>query len=587
MRPWTLLVVDDSGADRAYVQHLLRSDPLSTYRIVEADSGAAALAQCARTPPDCVLLDYQLPDMDGLQFLTQVSQQADEGAPAIVMLTGMGTERLAVEAMKRGVQDYIVKDHVTTAALVRSIRHAIEQVTTQRRLEAQQRELEQARETLEQRVQERTTELVRVNAALQTEIGIRQHAEAALRESATQYRELFEHAGDAIAIFTLDGTITDVNRAVIHLLGWSREEIVGQPYGKFTTPASGALVEERTHCFLAGEKPPAPTFEVDLVRKDGRLVQVEAHTSVLRGGDNTVIGCQGIYRDISVRKRMEHELRTLNADLERRVQERTAELVQANDGLQAKNEELRVISQQLWQTAKLATMGELAASIAHELNNPLTTVTLRVESLLRQAPPGDPKRNVLKVIEQEVERMGTLVANLLQFSRTTPQISTLDVREEIDKTLDLIHYHLRKYGIRVIREFAADAPLIRADRQQLRQVFLNLFVNASDAMPQGGTLTIRVAASQKNPQQVFTEIADTGVGIPPELAPKVTEPFVTTKQESQGTGLGLAICQRIVQEHDGTLEIFSDGVPGHGTTVRIVLPVANGKNRAYLKGTEA
>ncbi len=263
------------------------------------------------------------------------------------------------------------------------------------------------------------------------------------------------------------------------------------------------------------------------------------------------------------------------------------ELVQANDVLQAKNEELRVVSQQLWQTAKLATMGELAASIAHELNNPLATVTLRVESLLRQAPPGDPKRNVLKVIEQEVERMGALVANLLQFSRTTPQISTLDVREEIDKTLDLIYYHLRKFGIRVVREFAADAPMIRADRQQLRQLFLNLFANASDAMPQGGMLTIRVAASQQDPQQIFVEIADTGLGIPPELAPKITDPFFTTKPEGKGTGLGLAICQRIVQEHHGALEIISTGVPGHGTTVRIVLPVANGKNGAYLQGTGA
>jgi len=272
--------------------------------------------------------------------------------------------------------------------------------------------------------------------------------------------------------------------------------------------------------------------------------------------------------------RLEQALEGVRDELEIHVQERMVELVQANDVLQAKNEELRVVSQQLWQTAKLATMGELAASIAHELNNPLATVTLRVESLLRQAPPGDPKRNVLKVIEQEVERMGALVANLLQFSRTTPQISTLDVREEIDKTLDLIHYHLRKYGIRVVREFAADAPMIRADRQQLRQLFLNLFANASDAMPQGGTLTIRVAAFQKDPQQVFTEIADTGIGIPPELAPKITDPFFTTKPEGKGTGLGLAICQRIVQEH-------------HGTTVRIVLPVANGKNGAYLKGTGA
>jgi len=309
--------------------------------------------------------------------------------------------------------------------------------------------------------------------------------------------------------------------------------------------------------------------------------QIAALTQLLEVYEPTVI------EQTSRLEQAFEKLQGVRDELEIHIQERMAELVRANDVLQAKNEELRVMSQQLWQTAKLATMGELAASIAHELNNPLATVTLRVESLLRQAPPGDPKRNVLKVIEQEVERMGALVANLLQFSRTTPQISTLDVREEIDKTLDLIYYHLRKFGIRVVREFAADAPMIRADRQQLRQLFLNLFANASDAMPQGGTLTIRVAASQQDPQQIFVEIADTGLGIPPELAPKITDPFFTTKPEGKGTGLGLAICQRIVQEHHGALEIFSTGVPGHGTTVRIVLPVANGKNGAYLQGTGA
>lgn len=312
-----------------------------------------------------------------------------------------------------------------------------------------------------------------------------------------------------------------------------------------------------------------------------RHSQVAALSQVLDVYEQTVL------QQTSRLERALAKLQRVRDELEIRVQERTAQLVQANDGLQAKNEELRVISQQLWQSAKLATMGELAASIAHELNNPLSTVTLRVESLLMQAPTDDPKRNVLEVIAQEVERMGALVANLLQFTRTTPQISTLDVRDEIDKTLDLIHYHLRKHGIHVVREFAPDAPMIRADRQHLRQLFLNLLTNASDAMPQGGTLTIRVAASQKDSQQLVTEVADTGLGIPPELLPKVTEPFVTTKPEGKGTGLGLAICQRIVQEHHGTLEIFSTGIPGHGTTVRIVLPVANGKNRAYLQGTEA
>ena len=331
------------------------------------------------------------------------------------------------------------------------------------------------------------------------------------------------------------------------------------------------------------------------------------------------------------------ELKMLNKSLEEKIMERTSDL-------QIKNEELKIISQQLWQASKLATMGELSASIAHELNNPLATVNLRLESLLALIPPEDSKRRALEVIEQEVDRMANLVANLLQFSRRSQsEISTVDVCKEIDGTLELIYYHLRKHGISVRQEIAADIPYIHADRQQLRQLFLNLFTNSSDAMPEGGTLTIKVynrgsgvrgqgsgdrgqgsevegqgpasraqgsgvrgspdpripipdprslSGPEAEPRSpipdpnssafVVVEITDTGVGISPDVLPKVMEPFFTTKPEGKGTGLGLLICRRIVQEHKGTFDITSEGVPGRGTAVRISFPVKNGMNAEIL-----
>lgn len=262
-------------------------------------------------------------------------------------------------------------------------------------------------------------------------------------------------------------------------------------------------------------------------------------------------------------RRTNTELIQLTMELEDRVEGRTLEL-------QAKNEEVRTMSQQLWQAAKLATMGELAASIAHELNNPLATVSLRVESLQMRIPEG-PNHEALGIVAQEVERMSDLVANLLQFSRRTgQQVSTLDVREEIEKTLELIHHHLRKHGIEVVRDFVSPAQMIIADRQQIRQLFLNLFTNATDAMPGGGSLTVKIALAQN--KQLTIEVVDTGTGIPPEVLPRVMDSFFTTKPEDKGTGLGLAICRRIVQEHHGNLELESEGVPGQGTTVRISLP---------------
>lgn len=270
-------------------------------------------------------------------------------------------------------------------------------------------------------------------------------------------------------------------------------------------------------------------------------------------------------------ERTNSELVQLTLELEDRVAQRTTDL-------QAKTEELRTMSQQLWQAAKLATMGELAASVAHELNNPLATIGLHLESLVEEIPPPGPAPGRLAVLVQEVDRMAGLVANLLQFSRPSrQQISSLDVHEELDRTLDILLHLFRRNRVEVAREYSADLPMIHADRQQLRQIFLNLLMNAGDAMPEGGAVTLRTTAAVAGGKPaVAIEIVDVGGGIAPENLARVLEPFFTTKPEGKGTGLGLAICRRLVNEHHGTLDLASE--VNRGTTVRVVLPVANGAN---------
>lgn len=254
------------------------------------------------------------------------------------------------------------------------------------------------------------------------------------------------------------------------------------------------------------------------------------------------------------------------------VDQRERERQEAETSLRLKSEELAATTQQLWQASKLATMGELAASIAHELNNPLATVGLRAESLLMQMRDQPEKQKSLEIIAQEVDRMAALVNNLLQFSRRGHrQISTADVGDEIATSVDFVHYHLRSHGIEVKCEFDDGLPSIHADRQQLRQLFLNLLTNASDAMRQGGTLTVRAArANLEGAAAVAVEFADTGEGISAENLVKIWEPFFTTKPEGKGTGLGLAICRRIIEEHGGTIEIESRN--RLGTTVRMLFP---------------
>jgi len=236
--------------------------------------------------------------------------------------------------------------------------------------------------------------------------------------------------------------------------------------------------------------------------------------------------------------------------------------------------ELRAAERQVGQMAQLAGVGELAASVAHELNNALGTVTLRLEALLAKTNANDPGRHSLEIVDQEVERMAALVSNLLEFTRSgRGQTSTVDVCDEVNKTIELTHHHLTRKGITVTTQFALNVPLIQADRQQLRQVLLNLFTNAADAMPQGGQLHVLVRSGELTDGRpgIVLEVEDTGTGIPPEILARVMETFFTTKPEGKGTGLGLSICKRIVEQHGGQLVIESE--VGVGTTVRISLPL--------------
>jgi signal transduction histidine kinase len=188
-------------------------------------------------------------------------------------------------------------------------------------------------------------------------------------------------------------------------------------------------------------------------------------------------------------------------------------------------------------------------------------------------PEGDARRRPLQVVQQESERMADLVANLLQLGRRgQPQLSTLNVADELSQALELMHYHFNQRQISLEPDLEAPVPRVLADRQQLRQVFLNLLTNAADAMPRGGRLEVRVySGAPAEPDVVIVEVADTGAGISPENLARVWEPFFTTKGEGRGTGLGLSICRHILQEHGASIEL--DSQLGQGTTVRVRLPV--------------
>lgn len=393
-------------------------------------------------------------------------------------------------------------------------------------------------------------------------------------ESAARLRALLEAAVDAIISIDERGSVQMVNPAGERLFGYTARELIGANVSVLMpSPYQEQHDGYLAHYLATGEKKIIGVGrEVVGLKKDGTTFPLDLSVAeAWVGGQRIYVG---IIRDITQRKQAEATLRQSHEEMERSLAE-----------LRAKNEEIRIMSQQLWQAAKLASVGELAASIAHELNNPLATVSLRVESVLARTAADDPRHRALEIVAQEVKRMGELVANLLLFSRRGDgQTSTMDVHHELAKAVELIQHHFRKRLITVVQEFAPATPTIYADRQRLRQVFLNLLTNAADAMPQGGTLTLRAAPTtlENGKSAVRIELMDTGVGIPAENLERIMEPFFTTKEEGKGTGLGLAICRRVVQEHHGTIQLNSE--LGKGTTVRLVLPVKTTENVHRLRG---
>jgi signal transduction histidine kinase len=301
-----------------------------------------------------------------------------------------------------------------------------------------------------------------------------------------------------------------------------------------------------------------------LVTRGGVQKQVEFVSNSYLAGESCVIQCN--IRDITKRKLEEESMKQANGRLEQTLAE-----------LKTKSIDLTSMTQQLWQTSKLATMGELTASIAHELNNPLAIISLRLEALAEEVVADPKKSHAFEVISSEIDRMAKLIGSLLQFSRHAHQeITLLDVRKEVEHSLELIEYYLRAQNIEVMREFAPYLPNIEGDRQHLHQVFLNLVTNASDAMPKGGRLIARIQAadSKAGVKGISIDLIDSGPGISPDVLARIWEPFFTTKQEGKGTGLGLAISRRAIEAHHGTLSIES--TPGQGTKVTIFLPLTNG-----------
>ena len=252
---------------------------------------------------------------------------------------------------------------------------------------------------------------------------------------------------------------------------------------------------------------------------------------------------------------MYQELKTFSQQMEEKIQKTTADL--------------KKTEAQLIRSEKLAALGQLAAGIAHEIRNPLTSINILIHSMTENLPSGDSHKEDLKVIEEEIHRMNEILDQFLRFAKpATPLLEKADVSSIFEETLQLLRPHIEKQIIVVEKEFQS-LPIILMDREQMKQVFLNLLLNAIQAMPGGGHLTLKGQNSEDS-QWIHISIQDSGIGISSENINKLFDPFFSTKEG--GIGLGLSITHRIIDQHHGKIEVES--APGKGTLFTIWLPIS-------------
>jgi len=357
-----------------------------------------------------------------------------------------------------------------------------------------------------------------------------EQAHGELKTSESKYRLLFESSQDAILIFDKNSKIVYINEAGIHLFG-------------FKNPAEAYSVETYYQLFwdtrdamefhkVIQEKGFVQGLEVPMVDRDGRKLIVMVSATEQADENRRFEGVEGIFRDVTEKRRVE---------------------------------------QYLAQTEKLASIGELASGVAHEINNPLGVIKCYGNLIAKGQAADSQVYKDIQIIRKHTDQCKTVVESLLNFARVSePQKGTIDIHTCVEDILAVLEHQMQKGAITIAREYDVSLPQLTVDAQMMKQVFMNLLMNAIQAMPEGGRVSIRTNYKAETNQVVLT-FTDTGIGISAKDLGRVFDPFFTTKGAGRGTGLGLSVSYGIIIKHKGEIEV--DGAPGKGTTFTIWLPV--------------
>ena len=370
-------------------------------------------------------------------------------------------------------------------------------------------------------------------------------AEEAKRASDKRYRSLFDTSRDGIKFTTLDGRIEDANRAYLDMIGYSLEELRATEYRKLT-PLRWWPIESDIIANQVMRRGYSDEYEKEYIRKDGSVFPVQVRLWLVRDEHGKPARFFGIFRDITERKRHEHATRHRQA--------------------------------QLAHVSRLSTVGEMAAGLAHELNQPLSALTNYAHGCLRRIQSGSTQEDTLKTalehITFQAARASAIIRRVRSFiGKDDQRHAHTDVNELVHHGVDMVDLDVRRHAVSVKLELADQLPQPCVDAVQIEQVIINLLLNASEAMRQSGiahpTLTLQTAVQNG---AVAVSVEDNGPGIDPAVVDQIFDPFFTTKQ--RGMGMGLSICRSIIEQHGGRL--WADRAASGGAVFRLLLPTSEG-----------
>jgi PAS domain S-box-containing protein len=649
-QPTKVLIVEDSKMDSALLMKTLEASA-EKYSVRLTTQVSEAVEVATHEHFDVIICDLSLPDSTGLDTVKKLRWMATRSA--IIVISGTEDTEVALQAVRQGAQDYLVKGQYHAAELRRTIRYAIERHRLQTALHESEKHfrrlleattdytyrvtldngqavktehsltcasvtgytpveyqtdprlwlrmvhpddeaavIEQAKRastgeaapTIEHRILHRDGSLRWVRNTvvphrdengkligydgLIRDITARKMAEEQLVRSEAFYHALVETLPQHILRKDLNERFTFANQKFCDLVGKPLSELIGKTDFDFFHPELARKYQaDDRHVIKTGE-----TIEIieENQAPHGEKRYVNVIKTPIHDVRGRIIGIQGIFWDITEKKRAEEQLRKANEDLRR------------------SHEELKAAQLQLIQAAKMESIGTLAAGVAHEVKNPLATLTMGLSYLDRTMEKKDSNlATVLIEMRSAIQRADTVTRGLLDFAASRRlDMQAEDLNALIEQTLVLLRHIFTQQHIELVTNFAENLPAVSVEKNQIQQVFVNVLMNALHAMDKGGRLTITTEAQRlarsmhaegsrtslqmfRGDLAVIVTIEDSGPGIPQDNLEKIFDPFFTTKPTGVGTGLGLPVSKKIVELHGGMIEVSNR--PEGGVRVTIIL----------------